>query len=140
MDTQWVSQGFFMGFDLQICHSLTLCRRRSALRLWPELTAWYENNVVHCCGRASELSIRLCILVRKTLGIYYYCYQYRGKKIRDSIGFEPITGYCISTAVLDQWSYEHPHIKSRMICWVHFNLWSIEICTLVLSLFCCLFM
>ena len=48
-----------------MCHSLTLRQRRSALRLRPELTARYENNLVHCRWRVSELSIRLCILVRE---------------------------------------------------------------------------
>ena len=113
---------------LQMCHSLTLRQRRSVLQLRPVLTARYENNIVHCCRRASELCIRLCILVREpwkfiiiiiiiiiiTIIIFI-------EKIWDSMGFEPITDHCISTAVLDQWSYEYPHIKSRMICWVHFN-------------------
>lgn len=106
---------FFMGFDMQMCHSLTLRQRRSALRLRPELTARYENNIVHCRWRASELSIRLCILVREPWEFIIIIIIFMGKKIRDSMGFKPITGYCISTAVLDQWNYEHPHIKSRMI-------------------------
>ena len=106
---------FFIGFNMQVCHSLTLRQRRSALQLQPELTARYKNNIVHCYRRASELSIRLCILVRELWEFIIIIIIFMEKKIRDSMGFEPITGHCIRTAVLDQWSYEHPHIKSRMI-------------------------
>ena len=95
---------------MQMCHSLTLRQWRSAHRLQPEVTARYENNLVHCCRRVSELCIHLCILVREPWEFVIIVI------IRDSMVFEPITGYCIGTAVLDQWSYEHPHIKSRMIC------------------------
>ena len=111
-----------------MCHSLTLRQRRSAHRLQPEVTARYENNLVHYCRRVSELCIHLCILVREPWEFVIIVI------IRDSMVFEPITGYCISTAVLDQWSYEHPHIKSRMICWVHFNLFNWNLCIIFISL------
>ena len=56
---------FVMGFDMQMCHSLTFRWQRSAFRLRPELTARHETDIVRCCRRAPELCIHSRILVRE---------------------------------------------------------------------------
>ena len=46
----WIPDGYPKGFDINMpmCHSLTLRWQRSALRLRPEPTSRYENDIVRC--------------------------------------------------------------------------------------------
>ena len=62
---KFIQRVFVMGFDMQMCHSLTLSWQRSALRLRSELAAQYENDIVRCCRRAPELCMHSRILVRE---------------------------------------------------------------------------
>ena len=63
--SEWYPRVFVMGFDMQMCHSLTLRWQRSAFRLQPELIARYETDIVRSCRRAPELCIHSRILVRE---------------------------------------------------------------------------
>ena len=61
-----IQRVFVIGFDMQMCHSLTLRWQRSTFRLRPELTARYENDMVRCCRRAPVLCSHSRILVRES--------------------------------------------------------------------------
>ena len=49
--------------------------------------------------------------------------QMNPKKQKTNSGLQRTHGLCVSAAVFDHLSYEDPYIWSRLICWVHLNLW-----------------